>query len=194
MEELGARGRRKEKAWRIMDFDVLLELNKTPGKKQGCETTTAHNASNRGNCFPFVFFLYSLILGINCSGLYFHCNKRCIVKGRWRQGTLLPAPRGPVPPHSCCTKLPKRGLEAAGRCRALEGCDSPKSGLMLHVSGRLLPNVHAFQPVLGSPALRACQKRCCQHLSLLPRFLPLCGLCIGFTSLEPAWVLLYFCL
>jgi len=72
-----------------MDFDVLFELNKTPGKKQGRETTLAHKAPNRGNCLPFVFLLCNLIPGISQNGLYFHCNKRCIVKGRWRQETLL---------------------------------------------------------------------------------------------------------
>jgi len=106
-----------------MDFDVLLQLNKTPCKKQACTTTAAQNAPNPGNHFPFVFFLYNLIPSINRSGLYFQCNKRCIVKGRWRQETLITSsafPKGLVPSSSCNANPPgespawRGGLEGRG--------------------------------------------------------------------------------
>lgn len=138
-----------------MDFDVLLELNKTPGKKQGCTTTAAQNAPNPGNCFPFVFFLYNLILSINLSGLYFQCNKRCIVKVRWRQETLITSsafPKELVPPSSCTTKPPKwdpcvKGRAGGKRQRVLGGCGPPKGRLVLHLSGRLLANHYVFLPL-----------------------------------------------
>lgn len=108
----------EKKAWKIIDFDVLLELNKTPGKKQGCTTTAAQNAPNPGNCFPFVFFLYNLIPSINQSGLYFQCNKRCIVKGRWRQETLITSfasPRRLVTSSSCNARTLKQYPSVEGR-------------------------------------------------------------------------------
>ena len=135
-----------------MDFDVLLELNKTPGKKQECTTTAAQNAPNPGNCFPFVFFLYHLIPSINRSGLYFQCNKRCIVKGRWRQETLITSsasPEGLVPSSSCNAKPPKRDPRMEGRAggkrqRVLGGRGPPKARLVPRLSGSLLPNRYAF--------------------------------------------------